>query len=92
MYALVQEWANLAIPGHFPSEFSSNPNQTHLKQLIIVFKTARRLQAGEFYQGWVKSLQEMLEEPSLPITALVYVYCLRFCVNIFVKHYSVWLC
>ncbi len=36
----------------------SNPNQTHMKQLIIVFKTTRRLQAGDLYQGWVKSLQE----------------------------------
>ncbi len=46
-------------------------NQTHLNQLIIVFKTTRRLQAGEYYQGWIKSLQESgLEGPSLPITGL----------------------
>ncbi len=56
--------ANSALPGHFPSEFSSNPNQTHLNQVIIVFKTTRRLRAGEFFQGWSKSLQESgLEEP-----------------------------
>ncbi len=63
--------ANSALPGQFPSEFSANPIQTHLNQLIIVFKTTRRLQAGEFYQGWIKSLQESgLEGPSLPITGL----------------------
>ncbi len=68
---LKQRWANSALPGRFPSEFSSNPNQTHLNQLIIDFKTNRRLQAGEFYQGWIKSMQESGKEgPGLPITAL----------------------
>ncbi len=68
---LRQGQANSALPGHFPSEFSFNPNQTHLNQVIIVFKTTRRLRAGEFFQGWSKSLQESgLEGPSLPITDL----------------------
>ncbi len=49
--ALDQGRTNLALPGHFPSEFSSNPNQTHLNQVIIVFKTTRRLRAGEFFSG-----------------------------------------
>ncbi len=49
-YHLAQGRANSAFPGHFPSEFSSNPNQTHLNQVIIVFKTTRRLRAGEFFQ------------------------------------------
>ncbi len=31
-----------------PAEFSSNPNQTHLKKLINVFEITRKLQAGVF--------------------------------------------
>ncbi len=33
---------------HFPAEFSSNPNQSHLNKLIKVFRINRKLQAGEF--------------------------------------------
>ncbi len=58
--ALAQGWANSALRGHFHSDFSSNPNQTHLNQLTIVFKTTIRVQAGEFYQGWIKSLHQTL--------------------------------
>ncbi len=47
--------------GHFPSEFSSNPNQTHLNQLIIVFKTTRRLQGR-----WVVSGLEQISAGKWP--------------------------
>ncbi len=43
---------NLAHEIHFPAEFSSNPNQTHLSMLISVFKIIRKSQVGEFDQGW----------------------------------------
>ncbi len=33
-------------------QFSSSPNQTHLNKLIKVFRITRKLQAGEFDQGW----------------------------------------
>ncbi len=36
---------------HFPAEFSSNPNQTHLSMLINVFRIFRKSQVGEFDQG-----------------------------------------
>ncbi len=35
-----------------PTEFSSNPNQTHLRMLINVFRIIRKSQVGEFDQGW----------------------------------------
>ncbi len=35
-----------------PTEFSSNPNQTHLYMLIRVFKIINKSQVGEFDQGW----------------------------------------
>ncbi len=47
--------------GHFPSEFSSNPNQTHLNQLIIVFKTTRRIQGR-----WVVSGLEQISAGKWP--------------------------
>ncbi len=33
---LGQRWGTLILEGGVPAEFSSNPNQTHLKQLINV--------------------------------------------------------
>ncbi len=41
---LQQGWGTLILEGRCPAEFSSNPNQTHLKQLIKVF----RMQLGIF--------------------------------------------
>ncbi len=35
-----------------PAEFSSNPNQTHLRMLIRVVEIVRESQVGEFDQGW----------------------------------------
>ncbi len=49
---LEQEFLTLALKVHFPADFRSNPNQTHLNELIKVFRIARNLQAGEFDQGW----------------------------------------
>ncbi len=49
---LDQGWATSVLEGRCPAEFSSNPNQTHLKQLINVFKITRKLQAGVFDYGW----------------------------------------
>ncbi len=37
---------------HFPAEFSSNPNQTHLNKLIKVFRINTKLQAAVFNPGW----------------------------------------
>lgn len=37
---------------HCPSDFSSIPNQTHLKNPTKVFRIAWRLQAGVFDKGW----------------------------------------
>ncbi len=38
---LKQGYSNLAREIHFPAEFSSNPNQTHLSMLINVFRIIR---------------------------------------------------
>ncbi len=46
----IEQWSsNLAPEIHFPAEFSSNTNQTHL---INVFRIIRKTQVGEFDQGW----------------------------------------
>ncbi len=37
---------------HFPAEFSSDSNQTHLSMLIDVFRIIRQAQVGEFDQRW----------------------------------------
>ncbi len=41
---LLQGYSNLAREIHFPAEFSSNPNQTHLSMLINVFRIIRQSQ------------------------------------------------
>jgi len=38
--------SNLSLEGQSAAEFSSNPNQTHLKKIINAFKIPRKLQAG----------------------------------------------
>ncbi len=48
---LGQGYSNLAREIHFPAEFSSNPNQTHLSMLINVFRILRTITVGEFDQG-----------------------------------------
>ncbi len=48
---IVQGYSNLACEVHFPAEFSSNPNQTHLSMLINAFRIIRKSQVGEFDQG-----------------------------------------
>ncbi|XP_067303578.1 serine/threonine-protein kinase pim-2-like [Pseudorasbora parva] len=40
-----------------PTEFSSNPDQTHLSKLIEACWNTRRSQIGEFDQGWRETLQ-----------------------------------
>ncbi len=57
---LKQGYSNLAREIHFPAEFSSNPNQTHLSMLINVFRIIRKSQVGESGS----------REPDLRITAL----------------------
>ncbi len=49
---LQQGYSNLTREIHFPAEFSSNPNQTHLSMLIRVFMIIRKSQVGESDQGW----------------------------------------
>ncbi len=49
MESIEQGHSNLAPEIHFPAEFSSNTNQTHL---INVFRIIRKTQVGEFDQGW----------------------------------------
>ncbi len=46
---LKQGWGTLILEGGVPAVFSSNPNQTHLNQLIEVF----RMQLGVFFQGFL---------------------------------------
>ncbi len=55
---LRQGFSTLVLEGHCPANFSSNPNQTHLNQLIKMFRITSKLQAGEFDQGWSKTLQD----------------------------------
>ncbi len=45
---LDQGWATSDLEGRCPAEFRSNPNQTHLNQLIKVFKITRKLPADVF--------------------------------------------
>ncbi len=46
-------------PGELrPTDFSSNPNQTHLNQLITVFKATCSFQTGVLEQGWNWNLQD----------------------------------
>uniref|UniRef100_A0A672N3I9 Transposase Tc1-like domain-containing protein n=1 Tax=Sinocyclocheilus grahami TaxID=75366 RepID=A0A672N3I9_SINGR len=52
IHGVDQGSSNLALEIHFPAEFGSNPNQTHLSMLINVFKIIRKSQVGEFDQGW----------------------------------------
>ncbi len=47
-FALEQGQATSVLEGQCPAEFSSNPNQAHMKKLINVFKITRKLQAGVF--------------------------------------------
>ncbi len=47
-HCLKQGRGALILSAGVPAEFSSNLNQTHLKQLIKVF----RIQVGIFFQGW----------------------------------------
>lgn len=42
----------LALEIHYISEFISNPNKTHLNKLIRIFRITRKLQGGEYDQGW----------------------------------------
>ncbi|KAL0185761.1 hypothetical protein M9458_017431, partial [Cirrhinus mrigala] len=44
--ALHNGYLSLAREIHFPAEFSSNPNQTHLSMLIGVFRIIRKPQVG----------------------------------------------
>ncbi len=50
--SIVQGSSNLGREIHFPAEFSSNPNQTHLSMLINVCRIIRKSQVGEFDQDW----------------------------------------
>jgi len=36
-----QGWATSVLEGHCPTEFSFNPNQTHMNKLIKVFRITR---------------------------------------------------
>ncbi len=48
---------------HFPAEYSSNLNQTHLSMLINVFRIIRKSQVGEFDQGCPCPSRARFEEP-----------------------------
>ncbi len=61
-----QGYSNLTREIHFPAEFSSNPNQTHLNMLINVFRIIR-ITVDEFDQG---SLFSGSPEPDLSITII----------------------
>ncbi len=49
--ALKQWYSSLAHEIHFPAEFSSNANHTHLSILINLFSIIRESQFSEFDQG-----------------------------------------
>ncbi len=51
-FCLFHESSNMAHEIHFPTEFSSNPNQTHPSMLINFFMIFRKPQVGELDQGW----------------------------------------
>ncbi len=51
-FCLFHESSNMAHEIHFPTEFSSNPNQTHPSMLIKFFRIFRKPQVGELDQGW----------------------------------------
>ncbi len=55
-YIRLQEFSTLVLKVHFPAEFHSNTNQTHLNKLIKVFRIDRQLQAGEYDQAWSETL------------------------------------
>ncbi len=42
---------NLFLDGHFPAEFSANSNQTHLNQLIELFRLTRIFQESVLELG-----------------------------------------
>jgi len=48
---IVQGSSNLVLEGQCPGEFSSNSHQTHLNNLIKVFRITIKSQVGEFDQG-----------------------------------------
>ncbi len=52
VFCLFHESSNMAHEIHFPTEFSSNPNQTHPSMLIKFFRIFRKPQVGELDQGW----------------------------------------
>lgn len=58
-FCLFHESSNMAHEIHFPTEFSSNPNQTHPSMLINFFRIFRKPQVGELDQGWSWSLQRI---------------------------------
>jgi len=47
-YTLNQRCPTLLLPIDCPTQFISNPNQTHLKQLMKVFRVTWKLKAGVF--------------------------------------------
>ncbi len=52
-FAFSRESSNMApTRSTFPTEFSSNPNQTHPSMLIKFFRIFRKPQVGELDQGW----------------------------------------
>ncbi len=54
----LQTTPSLHLKSYNPAAFSSNPNQTHLKQLIKAFMVTLQLQAGVLEQVWNWSLQD----------------------------------
>ncbi len=53
-----KETPTLLLESYRPADFSSKPNQTHLNQLITVFKATCSLQTGVLEQGWNWNLQD----------------------------------
>ncbi len=50
----LEHWSQTRfLEGHSSAQFSSNPNQTHLIQLIKVFKVTGNLQAGVIW-SWLE--------------------------------------
>ncbi len=54
----IAEVSTLFLESYPPTDFSSNPNQAHLKQLIKVLKATCKLQTGVLEQGFNWNLQD----------------------------------
>jgi len=51
---IVHGSSNPVLEGHWPEEYSFNPNKAHLNKTVKVFKVTEKFQVSEFDHGWAK--------------------------------------